>query len=106
MKVLVTGANGFIGQALCTYLARQNIQVVPVVRRASQIPNSLVLQADDDTGWFAALQGCDAVVHLAGKAKVDANVQDPSLALQEANVTPAVALYQRASQAGLNGSSF
>lgn len=101
MKVLVTGANGFIGQALCTYLARQNIQVVPVVRRASQIPNSLVLQADDDTGWFAALQGCDAVVHLAGKAKVDANVQDPSLALQEANVTPAVALYQRASQAGL-----
>jgi nucleoside-diphosphate-sugar epimerase len=101
MKVLVTGANGFIGKALCTYLARQNIQVVPVVRRASQIPNSLVLQADDDTGWFAALQGCDAVVHLAGKAKVDANVQDPSLALQEANVTPAVTLYQRASQAGV-----
>ena len=101
MKVLVTGANGFIGQALCAYLARQNIQVVPVVRRASEIPNSLVLQADDDTGWLAALQGCDAVVHLAGKAKADANEQDPSLALQGANVTPAVALYQRATQAGV-----
>ena len=101
MKVLVTGANGFIGQALCAYLARQDIQVVPIVRRASQIPNSLVLQADDDTGWLVALHGCDAVVHLAGKAKADANGQDPSLTLQEANVTPAVALYKRASQAGV-----
>ena len=99
MKVLVTGANGFIGQALCAYLARQDIQVVPVVRRPSDVSSLLVLQADDDAGWRAALQGCDAVVHLAGQAKVDAKAQDPSLALREANVTPALRLYQRATQA-------
>jgi len=102
MKVLVTGANGFIGQALCAYLARQGIQVVSVVRRSNGIPNLLVVQADDDDGWFAALQGCDAVVHLAGQAKVDAKAPDPSRALQEANVTPALAVYKRASQAGVN----
>jgi nucleoside-diphosphate-sugar epimerase len=98
MKVLVTGANGFIGQALCAYLSRQNIQVVPVVRRPSDVPGSLVLQADDEAGWLAALQGCDAVVHLAGQAKADAKAQDPSLALCDANVTPALRLYQRATQ--------
>jgi len=99
MKVLVTGANGFIGQALCEYLARQDIKVVPVVRRSSDVSGSRVLKADDDAGWRAALQGCDAVVHLAGQAKADAKAQDPSLALHEANVTPALRLYQRATQA-------
>ena len=101
MKVLVTGANGFIGQALCAYLAQQNIQVVAVVRRACGQLNSRVLQADDDAGWLVALQGCDAVVHLAGQAKVDAQASDPSRALQEANVAPALAVYKRATQAGV-----
>ena len=101
MKVLVTGANGFIGQALCGYLVRQDIQVVPIVRRASEIPNSLVLQADDDTGWLAALYGCDAVVHLAGKAQADAKAQDPRLAMNEANVVPTLALYHRATLANV-----
>jgi nucleoside-diphosphate-sugar epimerase len=99
MKILVTGANGFIGKALCAYLARQDIQVVPVVRRPSDVSGSLVLQADDDAGWRAALQGCDAVVHLAGQAKADAKAQDPSFALRDANVTPVLRLYQRATQA-------
>jgi nucleoside-diphosphate-sugar epimerase len=101
MKVLVTGANGFIGQALCAYLANQNIQVMAVVRRVSGPLNSRVLQADDDAGWLAALQGCDAVVHLAGQAKVEARASDPSRALLEANVMPALALYRRATQAGV-----
>lgn len=101
MKVLVTGATGFIGQALCVYLACQGVQVVPVVRRSNGIPNLLVLKADDDAGWLAALQGCDAVVHLAGQAKVDAKEPDPSPALEVANVTPALAVYKRATSAGV-----
>jgi nucleoside-diphosphate-sugar epimerase len=101
MKILVTGANGFIGRALCTYLVRQDIQVVPVVRRPSYVAGSLVLKADDDAGWFAALQGCDAVVHLAGQAKSYERAQDLSVALREANVTPALRLYQRATQASV-----
>ena len=101
MKVLVTGANGFIGQALCVYLGCQDIEVLPVVRRPCGMHNALVLQADDESGWFAALQGCDAIVHLAGEAKGDPKAQDPTHALQEVNVTPALALFQRASRAGV-----
>jgi nucleoside-diphosphate-sugar epimerase len=101
MKILVTGANGFIGKALCAYLLGQDIQVVPVVRRPSDMAGSLVLQDDDHAGWLAALQGCDAVVHLAGQAKVYDGAEDLSLALREANVTPTLRLYQRATQASV-----
>jgi nucleoside-diphosphate-sugar epimerase len=101
MNILVTGANGFIGKALCAYLLGQDIQVVPVVRRPSDMAGSLVLQDDDHAGWLAALQGCDAVVHLAGQAKVPDGAEDLSLALREANVTPTLRLYQRATQASV-----
>jgi nucleoside-diphosphate-sugar epimerase len=102
MKVLVTGANGFVGNALCCYLARNGFQVVPVVRRfCSRMPNALVLAAEDDIAWLMALHGCDVVVHLGGKAQSDIKTQDPLLALREANVNPTVALYKRATQAGV-----
>jgi nucleoside-diphosphate-sugar epimerase len=60
-----------------------------------------VLQADEHVGWLAALQGCDAVVHLAGQAKAYDGAQNLSVALREANVTPALRLYQRATQAAV-----
>lgn len=99
MKVLVTGANGFIGRALCAYLGREGVQVVPVVRRSVDMPNAVILDAYDDVNWHAALSGCDAVVHLAGKAAADANDHNLPDALREANVTSTVCLYQRAAEA-------
>ena len=101
MKVLVTGANGFIGRALCSYLIRHEVQVVPIVRQACDIPNSIALTADDDLGWLRALQGCDAVVHLAGKSKLDATAADPLSQLREANLRPSIDLYLLANQAGV-----
>ncbi len=101
MKILVTGANGFIGRALCAYLIREDIQIVPIVRRPSDVPGSLVLQADEDASWLAALQGCDAVVHLGGQSKAFDGAQDQLFALQEANVRPALRLYQRAARASV-----
>ena len=99
MKVLVTGANGFIGRALCAYLDRNGVQVVPVVRRSVDMPNAVILAADDEVNWHAALTGCDAIVHLAGKAAADARHHDLSRTLREANVTSTVCLYQRAAKA-------
>jgi nucleoside-diphosphate-sugar epimerase len=57
------------------------------------------LNADDDASWLRALQGCDAVVHLAGKPQPDSKVQDQLLSLREANVIPTLALFKRATQA-------
>ena len=56
MKVLVTGANGFIGKNLVLRLREQaDIEVLTFVR------------GQDDAALHDALGQCDAVVHLAGE---------------------------------------
>jgi UDP-2-acetamido-2,6-beta-L-arabino-hexul-4-ose reductase len=56
MKVLVTGANGFIGKNLVLRLReRPGIEVLTLIR------------GDSDSSWQAALTQADAVVHLAGE---------------------------------------
>jgi UDP-2-acetamido-2,6-beta-L-arabino-hexul-4-ose reductase len=55
MKVLVTGANGFIGKNLVLRLReRVGIEVLTINR------------TDDESAWQAAFVQADAVVHLAG----------------------------------------
>ncbi|WP_240606741.1 NAD-dependent epimerase/dehydratase family protein [Limnohabitans parvus] len=56
MKVLVTGANGFIGKNLVLRLReRADTEVLTLMRE------------DGDSAWQAALAQADAVVHLAGE---------------------------------------
>jgi len=64
MKILVTGANGFIGRALCSHLVFLGHEVLPVVRKASGMKNEFIIV--DGESLHSILQGCDAVVHLAG----------------------------------------
>ncbi|MGQ9500363.1 MAG: NAD-dependent epimerase/dehydratase family protein [Dissulfurimicrobium sp.] len=72
--ILVTGANGFIGQALCRSLARQGIFVRRAVRRTlpemAERPYELAVVGEigPETDWSYALDGIDIVIHLAGKA--------------------------------------
>lgn len=56
MKVLVTGANGFIGKNLVLRLReRADTEVLTLMR------------SDGDSAWQAALAQADSVVHLAGE---------------------------------------
>ncbi len=71
-KILVTGANGFLGKQLCCQLEQQGASVVRLVRRlpkkAGQ-PN-LFVSMDLTDGDLSALLGDlapDAVIHCAGK---------------------------------------
>jgi uncharacterized protein (TIGR01777 family) len=66
MKVVVTGASGLIGSALVPHLREQGHEVLSLVRRTPQSRHQA--RWDPDTGRIdvAALQGTDAVVHLAG----------------------------------------
>ena len=43
MKVLVTGATGFVGMALCAKLVGDGYEVVPAVRRKSGLPHEVAL---------------------------------------------------------------
>src|SRR3984957_2886078 len=71
-RILVTGAGGFIGAALCPALAARGHDVVAGLRRATQAPagaTPVVLgEIGPRTDWSAALRGGEAVIHLAQRA--------------------------------------
>ncbi len=68
MKVAITGSSGLVGTALSPFLTAGGHEVLRLVRRAPNKKDEV--QWDADTGVIdaAALEGVDAVVHLAGES--------------------------------------
>ncbi len=68
MKVLVTGANGLVGRALCAVLDKGGEKVIRAVRASTTPWEVPVGDINENTDWRVALsQGIDAVVHLAAQ---------------------------------------
>lgn len=69
MKVLISGASGFVGKALCAELARQGQSVRATVRSKAplgqNIETVLIGDINGDTDWTGALSGINVVIHLA-----------------------------------------
>jgi nucleoside-diphosphate-sugar epimerase len=70
--VLVTGASGFVGRALCDVLAASGRRVRKAVRMPVPGLSDSVAVGDIglDTGWRAALEGVSSMVHLAARTHV------------------------------------
>ncbi len=97
-KILVTGANGFVGQRLCAFLAKQGISVKAAVRHADTAvyPSSLVektilgsLENWDafKSGMTDVFSNVDTVVHLASRVHMMQEVSlDPFSEYQKVNV--------------------
>lgn len=103
MKVVVTGATGFVGTALCDTLAAFAYEVVPVVRSKSGLQHEVVIDnVDGSTDWRPALTACDAVVHLAARVHVmDDTSQNPLALYRETNTEATLNLARQAAQAGV-----
>lgn len=87
--VLVTGANGFVGRALCEALAASGRGYRPAVRGPDAALRNAVSVGDigPDTDWGAALDGVNCIVHLAARTHVmRETAADPLAAYRRANV--------------------
>jgi nucleoside-diphosphate-sugar epimerase len=74
MKVLITGANGFLGKCLTYALAERGYSVLGAVRRAQVAPCAVplisVAQINAKTDWRLALANCEAVIHTAAHVHI------------------------------------
>ena len=73
MRILVTGANGFVGGALCAFLDLRGHLVRRAMRTSPKRPQTSSFAVGDvgpQTQWSAAVAECDAVVHLAAHVHV------------------------------------
>ncbi len=72
MRILVTGASGFIGSAVAHRLLRDGHDVIAVVRRSGGVPEGCrqfrldLREATSPARWEAVLDGVNAVVNCAG----------------------------------------
>ena len=107
MRVLVTGATGFVGTAMVERLVRDGRYVTrAAVRRADNlaVPNVEVEMGDlaPGTNWTPALADVTAVVHLAARVHImretDANPID---AFRRTNVVGTLELARQAADSGV-----
>lgn len=68
MKVAVTGSSGLVGGALVPFLTAGGHEVVRLVRRGARGKDEASWDPEAGTIDAAALEGVDAVVHLAGES--------------------------------------
>lgn len=103
MKILVTGAAGFVGRALCDHLIRHNHVVLPAVRSVSELPGEMIVgNIDGLTNWTAVLANCDAVVHLAARVHVmDDTELNPLSLYRTTNTAGTLGIARQAAQAGV-----
>lgn len=107
MKVLVTGASGFVGRALCLKLHADGFDVVAGVRRATGsavggVPFVAVGELTAETDWSAALDGVQAVVHSAARVHVmNDQSADPLAEFRKVNVEGTLNLARQAAAAGV-----
>ena len=106
LRVRVTGANGFVGRALCVEASVRGFVVRGMTRSACHLPGdteSLVVGSlDERTDWRAALTGADIVIHLAARVHVmQDTATDPLVEFRRVNVQGTLNLARQAAAAGV-----
>jgi nucleoside-diphosphate-sugar epimerase len=108
VKILITGANGFIGQYLTHYLVEKgeikDDDIIRAVRQLSSSENknfTAIGNIDQDTNWQYALQGVDIVIHLAARVHVmNETSANPLQEFRKTNRYGTINLAQSAIKAG------
>ena len=105
MKVFVTGSTGFVGHHVAHALQTQGADLRLLVRKTSNLANLEGIRGETHVGDLSepetlrsALEGCDAVVHVAADYRLW--IPDPA-AMYKANVEGTRDLLRMAREAGV-----
>ena len=106
MNILLTGATGFLGSKLATYLRSQPAVTMTLsVRRLTKISAGNTIKVEGlsaDTDWSAALANQDIVIHAAARAHIMKDEElDPLTEYRKVNVDGTLTLARQASWAGV-----
>jgi nucleoside-diphosphate-sugar epimerase len=103
MKVLVTGGTGFVGAAVIPALVNAG-HGIRIAMRNERVPQGCDAVTVGDIGplteWGPALQGIDAVVHLAGRAHVMHDHAQGAEEFRRTNALGTLRLARAAAEAG------
>lgn len=109
MRILITGANGFVGRSACQFFSATGHEVVAQQRAATQHPiveqapwRSVQLGLNDSAALRAVLSDCDAIVHTAARVHMvrDKN-PSPLIAYRRTNTDLTLSLANMAAQFGV-----
>lgn len=108
-RILVTGANGFVGQALCERLVADGNSVIASLRSpesASSLPEGItavfIKSLAAETDWSDSLAEVEIVVHLAARVHVmHESAADPLAEFRRINVEGTRTLAQSALACGV-----
>jgi len=107
MRVLVSGATGFVGEALVSGLLFKPCDVKALVRQLSvglplAVEQVKVAGLSNSTDYTSALKDVDVVVHLAARVHVmNDDATDPLTVFRRVNTEGTLNLARQAAQAGV-----
>lgn len=104
--ILVTGATGFVGRALCHVLKGSHaVRAVARVPTSAGLPDAIEVVAGElscDEDWSASLAGVGAVIHCAARVHVmNEKSADPMAEFRRVNVDGTMHLAQQSAMAGV-----
>lgn len=101
-SILVTGANGFVGAALCDTLEAAGLQVRRAVRTSNRPDEIAVGSIGAETDWGPAVSNSEVVIHLAARVHVMQDSSPDALgSYREVNATGTRRLAEQAASNGV-----
>ena len=103
-KILITGANGFLGNALVNFFDQEGLEVIGTSRKLSNNKRIFISPnlEDKNANWTSLLTGVQTLIHCAAHVHVTGQALKEGKAFHTKNVEGTVALARQAVLCGVS----